>query len=300
MTFYNRDLFDAAGLPYPPQTFGEPYADGEPWDFDKLTELALQLTLDANGNDATSADFDPDNIVQFGFVNQWSDARRMASSFGGGSFVGEDGQAVMPEHWAEYFRWYYDGMWSSYFIPNAAYVGSDLLAAGNPFDSGNVAMANTHLWFTCCINTELNWDLATVPSYNGVYTSQLHADTFRILKNSQNPEAAFTVLTYLTGEASDQLLLVYGGLPARDEQQADFFASLDATFDQGVNWQVAVDSLNFPDIPSHEGNMPNFQKADERIGAFQSLIESTPDLDIEAEMDTLIADLQAIFDEVAE
>lgn len=300
MIFFNRDLFDAAGLPYPPQTFGEPYADGDPWDFDKLTELALLLTLDADGNDATSADFDPENIVQFGFHNQWSDARRMATSFGAGSFVGEDGQAVMPEQWAEYFRWYYDAMWSSWFAPNDPYVNSDLLANGNPFDSSNLAMANTHLWYTCCLTNVPNWDVAVTPAYNGVYTSALHADTFRILKNTEDPEATFEVLTYLIGEASDILLQAYGGLPAREEQQDDFFAGLDETYPQGVNWQVAIDSLNFPDVPSHESNMPNFQKADERIGAFQTLIQTTPDLDLDAEMDTLIADLQAIFDEVEE
>ena len=31
--FYNRDLFDAAGLPYPPHAYGEPYADGDEWTF---------------------------------------------------------------------------------------------------------------------------------------------------------------------------------------------------------------------------------------------------------------------------
>ncbi len=298
MIYFNRDLFDAAGLPYPPQSYGEPYADGDPWDFDKLEELALLLTLDVNGNDATSPDFDLDNIVQFGFAQQWSDARRMATQFGAGSFVGEDGSAAMPAVWADYFRWYYTGIWDSHFIPNDSYVNSDILATGDPFGSGNVAMAQTHLWYTCCVLGVPNWDLAVQPAYNGVVTTPLHADTFRILQQSDNPEAAFTVLTYLIGEGSLDLLGVYGGMPARPEDRDSFIAGLDETFTQGVNWQVAIDSLNFPDSPSHESNMPNFQKADERIGAFQTLIQSTPDLDIDAEMETLIADLQGIFDEV--
>ncbi|MCB9438535.1 MAG: extracellular solute-binding protein [Anaerolineales bacterium] len=298
MMFYNRDLFDAAGLPYPPQSYGEPYADGEEWSWDKVSELALLLTLDANGNDATSPDFDPDNIVQFGYSNQWSDARRMATFFGAADFIADDGvTAEMPENWAEFYRWLYDGIWNQHFIPNDAYVNSDLLAAGNPFSSGNVAMSQTHLWYTCC-TAGVNFDLAVQPSYNGVVTAPLHADTFRILKQSQNPEAAFEVLTYLIGDASLDLLAAYGGMPARPEDRDAFLAGLNETFTQGVNWQVAIDSLNFPDNPSHESNMPNFQKADERIGAFQTLIQSTPDLDIDAEMATLISDLQAIYDEV--
>jgi multiple sugar transport system substrate-binding protein len=50
--YFNRDLFDEAGLDYPPQAYGEPYADGDPWDWNKVEELAMLLTVDANGNDA--------------------------------------------------------------------------------------------------------------------------------------------------------------------------------------------------------------------------------------------------------
>lgn len=297
MIYFNRDLFDAAGLPYPPQSYGEPYADGDTWDFDKLSEVAMLLTLDANGNDATSPDFDPNSIVQFGYVNQWTDARRMATSFGANSFVNADGNAEMPAEWADYFNWFYNAIWTDHFMPNDSYVNSDLLATGNPFSSGNVAMAQTHLWYTCC-TSGVNFDLAVQPSYNGEVTAALHADTFRILKQSKNPEAAFEVLTYLIGDASLDLLNAYGGMPARPEDREGFIAGLNASFPQGVNWQVAIDSLNFPDNPSHESNMPNFQKADERIGAFQTLLQSTAGLNVDAEMARLISDLQAIFDEV--
>ena len=74
--YYNKDLFDEAGLDYPPAAYGEPYADGDPWDMDKVAELAMLLTVDANGNDATSPDFDRDNIVQWGFHQQFNDDAR--------------------------------------------------------------------------------------------------------------------------------------------------------------------------------------------------------------------------------
>ena len=72
--FYDETLFDEAQLPYPPHKVGELY-DGKPWDLATFQELAMKLTVDANGNDATSADFDPKNITQFGFFEQWTDAR---------------------------------------------------------------------------------------------------------------------------------------------------------------------------------------------------------------------------------
>jgi multiple sugar transport system substrate-binding protein len=43
--FYNKDLFDEAGLDYPPHEWGAPYADGDDWTFDKLRDLAMFLTV---------------------------------------------------------------------------------------------------------------------------------------------------------------------------------------------------------------------------------------------------------------
>jgi multiple sugar transport system substrate-binding protein len=253
--------------------------------------------VDAKGYDATEPEFDPENIVQWGFTIQWSDPLGVPTLFGAGHVYDGQGNAVMPEHFRTAWKWIYDGIWKDHFMPNDAQVGSDLLGAGNPFASGNVAMATTHLWYTCCIS-DTEWQAAAIPSYNGKVTAKLHADTFRILKTSKNPEAAFEVLTYLIGEASLDLLSVYGGMPARETDRTAFFEQLDQKYTQGVNWQVVMDSLNYPDIPSHESWMPNFNKAQDLLKNFVTLYGSTPGLDMDAELDKLVADLQAIFDEV--
>ncbi len=298
--FYNKPLFDEAGLAYPPQEFGEDYADGRPWDMDTFRDIAMFLTVDENGNDATSADFDPDGIVQYGWVEQWSEPQRLATWFGAGSMTNDDGTPNIPDNWVEGFKWYYDSIWTDYSHPTADAVGSDLLAAGNPFDSGNVAMAHTHLWYTCCLEgVSDDWDMAVVPTYDGVATSGLHADVFRILNTTEVPDEAFEVLTYLVGEAAPDLLQAYGGMPAKAALQDAFFASQDEVYPQGVNWEVAVESLAFPDIPSHEQDMPNFLKAQDRWGAFFSLLNSTPGLDVEAEVEKLKADLETIYAETS-
>ncbi len=46
--------------------------NGEDWNFDQMIEVARLLTVDANGNDANSPDFDPASIVQFGETNRWA------------------------------------------------------------------------------------------------------------------------------------------------------------------------------------------------------------------------------------
>ncbi len=259
----------------------------------------MLLTVDANGNDATSPDFDPEDVVQFGYITQWTLPRGEATAlFGADSAVDENGNAVLCDRWRRGFHWYYEAMHEKHFMPSATYRESDLLAAGNPFDSGNVAMAHCHLWYTCCNTNVPEWDAAAVPSHgDGELISKLHADTFRILKSTEHPEEAVTVLKWLVGDAAGELLPIYGGFPARRSLREEFLANLDDKFPQGVDWQVFIDGLAYPDIPNHECNLPNYSKAFDRLEAFQSLYQSEPDLDLDAELDTLVSDLQAIYEE---
>ena len=310
MLFYQRDMFDEAELEYPPHQYGEPYMlDGEEreWDMDTLRELALRLTVDVNGNDATSPDFDPENVAQWGYEPQFQDLRAVGSYFGAGSLVAEDGEtAQVPDHWQDAWKWVYDGIWTDHTIMNLAQRDSPEIGNENPFQSGNVAMALTHLWYTCCATPsdpdtgelleDPNWDLAAVPSYNGVTTSNFNADTFRILEATEHPEEAFEVLTYLLGEASGELLQLYGGLPGREADQDAFFEGLDEKWTQGVDWQVALDSIPFADNPSFEGWTPNYQEGFDAVLAFGDKLRSTEGLDIDAEIEGFIEELQTIFD----
>jgi len=298
--WYRPGLFDEAGLDYPPTAYGEPYADGDDWDWDKVRELAIELTVDENGYAASEDEFDPESVIQWGYAIQWSDPRGLPTHFGSGHvYDAETASAQMPEQWSEFYHWMYTGIWDEYWYPNDAQQASDLLAAGNPFSSGNLAMSTTHLWYTCCIE-DTEWQAAPMPSYNGEVTAKLHGDTYRILNSTEHPEEAFEVLTYLIGDASLDLLSVYGGMPARESDRASFFEDLDAKYTQGVNWEVVQDSLNYTDNPSHEAWMPNFNRAEDVLQNFTTLLASTPDLDVDAELATLVDDLQAVFDGDAE
>lgn len=297
MIWYNQDLFDEAGLAYPPEEYGATYADGEPWDIAKLRELGMKLTVDANGYDATEAEFDPENIVQFGFNAQWAgDIRAEAVLFGADSMVNADGNAVISDNWRNAIQWYFDGMHTDHFIPNNTYNNSDLLANGNGFSVNRVAMNWVQLWYQCCIG-DVNWGAAVPPvAPNGTQPSKLHADTFRILEGSQNPDAAFTVLWYMLTEGAPDLLQVYGAFPSIAEQTPGFIAGLDQKFPQAVNWDVALAGLDHPDNPSHEGYMPSYNQAFSRLQAFQNLYKTDANIDVQAELDVLQAELQLIFD----
>ena len=306
--FVNLDLFDEAGLPYPPQEYGAPYIDenGEekPWNIETLSELAMKLTVDANGVDATSPDFDPENIVQFGYAEQFTDARGVGTLFGPGSLVDDEGNAQIPEQWREAWHWVNDGMWESHFYPNKLYGDSDILKNGNWFESGNMAMVHTHLWYAaCCIGgLESTWDTAAVPAYNGTITAKMHADTFEIHKDTEHPDEAFEVLTHLLGPASKELTNIYGGMPARLSQQGTYFDDFGADKfpDADINWQVVADSMAYVDNPNHESFMPSFQEASDQYNEFWNTITSGQVDDLDAEIDNLQVELQRIFDAASE
>ena len=302
--WYNKKLFDEAKLAYPPTKVGDMY-NGKPWDMAAVREIGMKLTVDKNGNDATSASFDAANIVQWGFDMQWSDNSPLAeaSLFGASSYLAADGKTaqIAPQvRTAE--KWYNDGVWKDHFIPNANQINSDLLAKGNEFQSGNLAMDETHSWYSCCVNpsapakpivTSFGW--AVAPSYNGTTTAKLHADTFSILKTTKHPEQAFKALSVLA--ASGALLAAYGAFPADPALQDAFFKTVDAQY-PGItlDWTVPKAMLAFPDKPNHQAWVPDYAKSKSAWQAFQNSYRTTAGTDIDAGLDALQKTLQGIFD----
>ncbi len=308
--YYNKDLFDEAGLPYPPAAYGDggitTYGEGTEWEgewnYDKVEEISKILSVDVNGNDANSPEYDKTAIEQFGYVNQFTeDPAAMGSHFGAGSVVSPDDTAKIPDQWVAQWKWYQNMIHNLGAAPSFEYQESEVMA-GNAFNSGRVAMANTHLWYTCCLadedgNFRDNWDLAALPNYEGTVVSKFHGDTFRIHEESEHPEEAFEVLVYLQDTAGLELLSIYGAMPADSGGAGNFFVELDQQFTQDVNWDVIIDGLDYPDVPNHEANMPNFLEADARIKELKDPILSDPDFDIDAAVKELESDLDEIWSE---
>ncbi len=295
--YYNKKLFDEAKLPYPPQKVGELY-NGKPWDLANFQELAMKLTVDKDGNDATSANFDPKNITQFGFFEQWTDARGIGAFFDGGiPFDAASKTAVIPDSYKAAWKWYYDGVWKYRFMPNADYQNSDQFNKGNLFASGNVAMSWVHTWYTCCFdNSKISWDIAIMPSVNGKVTAKLHGDTFAILKDSKKQDIAFKVLSQMV--VSNELAVMYGGMPAVAADRPAFFAEKDkAAAPNKINWSVAEAMLTYPDLPNHEAWLPNLAKANNLLGAFRTSMDQTANLNLDEAIAKLKSDLDAAYKE---
>jgi multiple sugar transport system substrate-binding protein len=312
--YYQPDMFDEAGLDYPPAKYGDQYKmpDGSmaDWSYDTVRQVAMKLTVDKNGKDATDPDFDPKKIVQYGFEPQRDDLRTMgAAFFRAGRFLSGDGRTVqIPDAWAAAWKWVYDGIWKDHFIEtNSVYQSQEFNGGGYTFNSGKVAMQENYLWDVCCVtDAGGNWDLGALPSYNGTVTAPINADTFRIVKSTKHPDEAFTVLSYLIlGEARTKLLNSISGFPAITSDQADYFTQLEqqkddkgkAIYPPNVNWQVAVDAIQYADIdPNSESAMPAYNKSLDTLAKYLTKWTSTPGLNMDAEFARMKTELQSVWD----
>jgi len=199
-------------------------------------------------------------------------------------------------------KWFNDGVWKDHFIPNNNQINSDLLAKGNEFQSNNLAMDETHTWYSCCVNPaapakpivkSFGWAIA--PSYNGTITAKLHADTFALLKGSKHPDAAFKALIALA--SSGALLNAYGAYPADPSLVAAYKDSVNKQYpDSKLDWSVPTQMLAYPDKPNHQAWVPDYAKSKAAWQAFNAKYRSTQGIDIPTELATLKTTLQGIFD----
>ncbi len=61
VTWYNKDIFDANNVPYPP-------SEPKEWTWDLFLETAIQLTTDRNGKHPNEEGFDPEKIKTYGVM----------------------------------------------------------------------------------------------------------------------------------------------------------------------------------------------------------------------------------------
>lgn len=312
--YFQPAMFDEAGLAYPPQTYGEKYVlDGNEvdWNYETLAEVAKRLTVDVNGNNATSPEFDRNQIVQVGFGFQWqTDLYYIPSYIAGASPVysgTEKGnyEATLPDGWKEALQWYYDGMWGEQpFMATGPLSAAPEFGNGNLFNMGKSAMGISPLWYTCCMGefkaAGLEFQAGILPiGLNGKVNGRVDADTIRIWKGTKHPAEAFEVVSYLYTIGADKLLPLYGGMPAIADKMEPFFnaKSEQYPFVTPESWDVFKAGLSYPDSPSAEQFQPNWNEAWTRQKAFGDLLTNTPpdQLDFDAEWQKLIDDINVIY-----
>ena len=301
VVFYNEDLFDAAGVDYPPHKFGE-----SDWTYDKLFEISKLLTIDSSGNDANSPAFKWEDTTQWGWNGwDWMGLAEVATKWGGKPRgVSDDNRtAVMnsPE-WVKGAQAIADTTWKTHIWATGEQGGAFYDVAGDPFGSGMVGMWEIHSWMGWAYGSwteSFNWDMGAVPMVAevGKPIAVVDADTYTMSKTAKNLDAAWQTMKWLFEPAQfDRLTKNYSCIPARKTLAATWVSGQQAQFPD-VDFQVYLDSLDYIERPNHESWLPEYKRvSDARVKAWD-LIRTGENLNVEEVLASLNAEAQGYIDE---
>lgn len=220
--FYNKDIFDQAGIPYPTSDY-----EDKSWTFDKMIEIAKQLTKPSK--DVTKA--------QFGLkFDEWGD-RDMKMLYFGGKMYSDDTWTNGGYPSECYYgstetinaiQRYTDLVYKDKVAPTQAEVQA-LNASGDPFGTGRIAMYCSGAWtLSFCSGYPFQIGVAAIPyGGNDKVRDVLYVDPLMILKGSKNPDAAFQWIKYLTSKEVQELGIEKGANPPANKLAYDkYFSSI--------------------------------------------------------------------------
>jgi len=307
VVYYNSDLFDAANVDYPPHKFGEKYADGSPWTYDKLAEIARKITVDANGNNADSPAFDPENIKVWGFDgwDWWSTIGDFAQQFGpvNGTGVSDDKKKAIinSQPYVDAMEFMKNAIWDWHIWANNTQAGVFYDQAGDPMGSGMVGMWEVQSWMGYAYaawDKAFNWDAAAIPSVGtNKVISVTDADTFVIPKSSKHQKEAWEVIKWFWQNQYLKLMTDnYSCIPADKDLAVQWKAANSQTYPK-VDFQVFLDALDYADFPNHEAWKPAYTKINDAMNLASDAVRNGENMDVKAVLDTANAEAQKLLDE---
>jgi multiple sugar transport system substrate-binding protein len=197
--YANRSLFDAAGIPLP--------EDG--WTYDDLLDIAMQLTVDANGNNAASLDFDPNNVVQWGMDHRggwWRSFQSVVYSFGTHT-ISEDGTTldgyINSEEAIAAMEWMRDAVHVHHVAPTTNWIEGLPGGVMPIFLEGQIAMVfGMGPWFLGMLEEQPGFEYAILPMPTGPggKAGAVCWAGFGMSPTSENPDAAWLLLRALGTE----------------------------------------------------------------------------------------------------
>ena len=210
--YYNKDKFDAAGVPYAPKTAATA------WTWDEFVDVAKTLTIDANGNNAHSPNFNSNNIEQYGVYLEPAvfQLEAWTLSNGGGFFNPDDWRDVTinsPES-AEAIQRIADLHLVHGVMPRWGALGGDNVDA--LFLEHNVAMVvngtwSIGVWLSGAKNDHgLNYSVGVLPSMGRPVTIATAGLAVQYA-GSKHPEAAARFLDWYAA-TENNWSLIEGGI----------------------------------------------------------------------------------------
>lgn len=210
LLYYNKDMFDEAGISYPPTKVEDA------WSWDEFVEVAKKLTKDINGKNATEEGFDPSKIQTYGvgFNCLMAFHQFWALHANGGGVVNADGTEFLwdkPES-AQGLQNIVDLVYKHNVASPAMYTFASAIGGVDAaIGSGGYAMY-----------TNGSWDLANIPAIEGinvgvgVLPAMKEAVTMNcgapmaVYNTSKNLEAAKEFYAYMVDPAKNLELIKTG------------------------------------------------------------------------------------------
>jgi multiple sugar transport system substrate-binding protein len=285
--YVNTELLEKAGIDVPT----------EGWTYDDYLEYAQLLTIDENGNNATSPDFDPTKVVQWGgslpywggTTGWWRGFQSALYSFGTHT-ISDDGTTtdgfINSDTAVETWEWFRDFIHEHNAAPGATYMAAIEQGFSDLFSAGKLAIAGSYWgpWFQDTFNQaeNLQWAVVPLPTGPGGHEAAIMWMGWGINSNCETPDEAWQLLKWLTtdpGQRVFALKALTGDMSVAQElqQSADPYWSI---FLAEVPFQGRLDDMTTPfyttcvDIPASELMGKIFQ-------------DTGVDLDIKSELDAL-------------
>ena len=198
--YYNKDLFDEHGVDYLPANPDEALS------WDEFVEVCQKLTIDENGNNAQSPDFDPDRIATYGFD---FDKNNMTW----GAFVYQNGGSVLNEDGTEFSMTdpkTVDVLQKIGDLINVYHVSPDPLTSSgsnmsvtSSLQSKQVAIICDGTWTNLDLGAiDIDYDVACLPSLSGKPCFETTASACVIFNTCKNVDVAWDFMMYLADPAN--------------------------------------------------------------------------------------------------
>lgn len=249
LLYYNKDMFDAAGIAYPPSVAEEA------WTWDEFVETAKKLTLDKDGKTPNDEGFDPENIVQYGcLVENLTWQLEVWTLSNGGGFYSPDGSEVIlgnPES-AEAIQKVADLYLVDHVAPLSTGMTDDSIQRS--IISGTCAMGTGGAWNvgTCLASARdegLNYGVAVLPYMQEQVTICTGGPNV-VFNQSKHPEEAMEWLKWYAQEENSWALIEQGiWMPTLEKWYTD------ETFTH--QW---VDNPNFPPYEEYKAAVVDFAR----------------------------------------
>jgi multiple sugar transport system substrate-binding protein len=226
--FYNKDMFDAAGVDYPT----------DEWTMDDLRSAAQSLTKDNDGDGVTD---------QWGFGTDlwdmelfWSEA---IWSYGGEVINPDYTQTLLGEGKAvDAWNFIAEMVLTDKSVPDP---DQSAQFGGDPFAAGVAAMTTIGHWVVPQYALlDFQWDVAPMPAGPEGRVTSVNSAGFVIAKDSKNPDAAWEFVKFATSQAGQTRLTELGfALPVL-QSVAESPAYLEQK-SAPINHKVFLDALEY-------------------------------------------------------